>query len=104
MISMWETVSAASSVGDVTGHGNPLSPGPGSNNVLIGGRRAWRGLIDTHVCPLVDGLKPHVGGVVLEGSKSVFINNYPAIRIGDKITESGLTNFIVSGNTSVIIR
>lgn len=34
----------AARVGDPTAHGNPLGPGPGSLDVLIGGRPAWRGL------------------------------------------------------------
>ena len=34
----------AARVGDMTSHGTPLSPGPGSLNVLIGSRPAWRGL------------------------------------------------------------
>jgi uncharacterized Zn-binding protein involved in type VI secretion len=29
---------------DMTAHGSPLEPGPGSTNVLIGGMPAWRGM------------------------------------------------------------
>lgn len=29
---------------DMTAHGGPLAPGPGSTNVFIGGLPAWRGL------------------------------------------------------------
>ncbi|MDB6077162.1 MAG: motif protein [Akkermansiaceae bacterium] len=34
----------AARVTDSTAHGTPLSPGPGSLNVLIGGLPAWRGI------------------------------------------------------------
>ena len=54
----------AARVGDPTSHGKPLSPGPGCPTVMIGGQPAWRVGSDFHVCPLSDGPKPHVGGVV----------------------------------------
>ena len=93
----------AARVGDLTSHGTPLGPGPGSVNVLIGGMPAWRVTADTHVCPLSDGLKPHVGGVVVLGSSTVLINNLPAVRQGDMVTEVGMTNAIMSGCTTVLI-
>jgi uncharacterized Zn-binding protein involved in type VI secretion len=34
----------AARVNDLTSHGNPLNPGPGSLDVLIGYMRAWRGI------------------------------------------------------------
>lgn len=34
----------AARITDMTAHGSPLAPGPGSTNVLIGGLPAWRGL------------------------------------------------------------
>jgi uncharacterized Zn-binding protein involved in type VI secretion len=34
----------AARVSDMTAHGSPLAPGPGSANVLIGGLPAWRGM------------------------------------------------------------
>jgi len=63
----------AARVGDITSHGTPLGPGPGCLTVLIGSMPAWRAAIDTHACPLVDGVKPHVGGVVAVGSTTVLI-------------------------------
>ena len=93
----------AARVGDMTSHGTPLSPGPGSANVLIGGMPAWRATADFHACPLVSGLVPHVGGVVTVGSTSVIINNLPAVRQGDMIVESGPPNSIVMGCPTVMI-
>jgi uncharacterized Zn-binding protein involved in type VI secretion len=94
---------AAARVTDATSHGTPLSPGPGSSNVFIGGLPAWRAVVDMHTCPLVTVLVPHVGGVVAMGSTMVLINNLPAARQGDIIVESGPPNTIVMGCPTVII-
>ena len=93
----------AARAGDMTSHGTPLTPGPGSLNVLIGGLPAWRATSDFHTCPLVTGTVPHVGGVVAMGSMTVLINNLPAARQGDIVTESGPPNSIVMGCPTVII-
>jgi uncharacterized Zn-binding protein involved in type VI secretion len=94
---------AAARIGDMTSHGTPLGPGPGSPNVLIGSIPAWRATSDFHTCPLVTGTVPHSGGVVAMGSATVFINNLPAARQGDIITESGPPNTIAMGCVNVII-
>ena len=93
----------AARVGDMTSHGTPLSPGPGSANVFIGGMPAWRATADFHTCPLVSGTVPHVGGVVAVGSVTVLINNLPAVRQGDMVAESGPPNSIVMGCPTVMI-
>lgn len=93
----------ATRIGDMTAHGTPLAPGPGSTNVLIGGMPAWRATADFHNCPLVTGIVPHVGGVVAMGSITVLINNLPAARQGDIITEGGPPNSIVMGCPTVMI-
>ena len=93
----------AARVGDQTSHGTPLSPGPGSVNVLIGGKPAWRAAAETHTCPLVTALVPHVGGVVAMGSTTVLINNLPAARLGDQVVEVGPPNAIVLGEMTVLI-
>ena len=93
----------AARVGDTTSHGTPLSPGPGSANVLIAGMPAWRATADFHACPLVSGVVPHVGGVVAMGSTTVLINNLPAARQGDMIVEAGPPNSLVMGCPTVII-
>jgi uncharacterized Zn-binding protein involved in type VI secretion len=93
----------AARVGDMTSHGTPLGPGPGSPTVLIGGMPAWRATADMHTCPLVTGVVPHVGGVVAVGSVTVLINNLPAARQGDMIVESGPPNTITMGCSTVMI-
>lgn len=42
----------AARVFDLTAHGTVLKPGPGSMNVLIGGKPAWRGLSPAAVAEL----------------------------------------------------
>lgn len=93
----------AARVGDTTSHGTPLGPGPGCPTVLIGGMPAWRALADTHVCPLFDGPKPHVGGVVAVGSVTVRIGGMFAARQGDMVVEAGAPNSIVMGAPTVMI-
>lgn len=92
----------AARIGDLTSHGTPLAPGPGSVNVLIGGRPAWRATADFHACPLVNGVVPHVGGVVALGSVTVLINGLPAARQGDFVAEAP-PNTIVLGEPTVLI-
>jgi uncharacterized Zn-binding protein involved in type VI secretion len=94
----------AARTGDQTSHaGTPLGPGPGSVNVLIGGQPAWRAGSDVHACPLADGPKPHVGGLVAIGSTTVLINNFPAARQGDLVVEAGPPNAIAVGAPTVLI-
>ena len=93
----------AARVGDMTSHGTPLGPGPGSATVLIGGMPAWRALSDLHVCPLSDGPKPHVGGTVMAGSVTVLIGGLPATRQGDVIVETAPPNAILLGAPNVLI-
>jgi uncharacterized Zn-binding protein involved in type VI secretion len=92
----------AARVGDPTSHGTPLSPGPGSMTVLIGGRPAWRAVADFHACPLVNGLVPHVGGVVTPGSVTVLVGGLPAARQTDMLAEAP-PNAILVGEPTVLI-
>ncbi len=93
----------AARVGDATSHGKPLGPGTGSTNVAIGGRPAWRAVMDVHVCPLVTGTIPHAAGVVVAGSATVLINDAPAARVGDRLIEVGPPNTIMQGESTVLI-
>ena len=93
----------AARLGDITSHGTPLGPGPGCPTVLIAGQPAWRAGADTHVCPLFDGPKPHVGGVVGVGSATVMIGGFPAARQGDIVMEAGVPNAIAAGAPTVFM-
>lgn len=98
---------AAARVTDLTTHAStpltPFAPGMGSQNVYIGGLPAWRAGFDVHTCPMFNGPQPHVGGSVVKGSSSVFINNLPAVRQGDMIVEPGGPNNITGGLMTVQI-
>lgn len=93
----------AARLGDMTSHGTPLGPLGGSINVFIGGQPAWRAMVDAHTCPVVSGVVPHAGGVVMKASLTVYINNLPAARVGDQIVEVGPTNAIAQGCPTVHI-
>jgi len=71
--------------------------------VLIAGQPAWRVGSDFHVCPLSDGPKPHVGGVVAVGSMTVMIGGLPAARQGDMVVEVGPPDSIAMGAPTVMI-
>lgn len=59
---------------------------------------------DMHVCPMVTGVVPHVGGPVLPpGAPTVLIGNLPAARVGDQCTCVGPPDPIVMGSTTVLI-
>lgn len=59
---------------------------------------------DMHVCPMVTGVVPHVGGPILPaGSPTVLIGGLPAARVGDMCTCVGPPDTIVKGSTGVMI-
>jgi uncharacterized Zn-binding protein involved in type VI secretion len=98
----------AARVTDATTHGAPLSPGPGSANVLIGNLPAWRALIDQHACPAVSVSGADGVGMVMMGSPTVLINNMMACRLGDIVVEvpglaMGPANPIIMGEMTVMI-
>jgi len=98
----------AARVTDLTTHGAPLSPGPGSSDVLIGYLPAWRTMIDQHACPLVSVSGADGVGSVMIGSLTVMIDYQMACRIGDIVIEKpglamGPMNPIVMGEMTVII-
>jgi len=93
----------AARVGDFTSHGTQLPPGSGALTVRIGGQPAWRAGLDIHICPLVTGIVPHVGGAVAVGSTTVRIEGAFAARQGDQIVEAGPPNAIALGCPTVMI-
>jgi uncharacterized Zn-binding protein involved in type VI secretion len=59
---------------------------------------------DMHVCPMVTGTVPHVGGPVLPpGAPTVFIGGMPAATIGDMCVCAGPPDSIVAGSGTVFI-
>ena len=60
---------------------------------------------DMHVCPMVTGLVPHVGGPILPpGCPTVLIGGLPAARVGDMCTCVGPPDVIILGSTKVLIK
>jgi uncharacterized Zn-binding protein involved in type VI secretion len=61
-------------------------------------------ITDMHVCPMVTGIIPHVGGPVLPpGAPTVLIMNLPAARVGDMCTCVGPPDTIAMGTPTVLI-
>lgn len=58
---------------------------------------------DHHVCPMVTGTVPHVGGPVTIGCNTVLIGGMPAARVGDICTCTGPPDTIAAGSSSVLI-
>ena len=61
-------------------------------------------ITDMHVCPMVTGVVPHVGGLILPpGAVTVLIGSMPAARVGDMATCVGPPDSIVMGSATVLI-
>ena len=59
---------------------------------------------DMHVCPMVTGTVPHVGGPILPpGCPTVLIAGMPAARVGDMLVCSGPPDTIIAGSSTVMI-
>jgi uncharacterized Zn-binding protein involved in type VI secretion len=61
-------------------------------------------LTDNHVCPMVTGIVPHVGGPIIgPGAPTVLIGNMPAAVMGDMCTCVGPPDTIAKGSGTVLI-
>ena len=61
-------------------------------------------ITDMHICPMVNGTVPHVGGPVLPpGSATVLVGGLPAARVGDLCVCTGPPDSIVQGSSNVLI-
>jgi len=61
-------------------------------------------ITDNHVCPMVSGLVPHVGGPILPpGCPTVYINGLPAARVSDMAFCAGGPDVIAMGSFTVLI-
>lgn len=59
---------------------------------------------DMHICPMVTGTVPHVGGPILgPGAATVLIGGLPAAVVGDSATCTGPPDSIVAGSATVLI-
>jgi len=61
-------------------------------------------ITDMHICPMVTGTVPHVGGPILPpGEPTVLIAGMPAARVGDMATCTGPPDTIIKGSSTVMI-
>lgn len=61
-------------------------------------------LNDLHVCPMLEGSKPHVGGPIQPGANTtVLIGGLPAAVVGDMCTCAGAPDSIIMGSSTVLI-
>jgi uncharacterized Zn-binding protein involved in type VI secretion len=61
-------------------------------------------LTDMHICPLVIGTVPHVGGPILApGALTVLIGGMPAACLGDMCVCTGPPDSIIMGSATVFI-
>ena len=61
-------------------------------------------LTDSHICPMVDGVKPHGGGpIIVPCSKDVIIGYQNAARVTDPCTCVGPPDAMATGTQTVLI-
>ncbi len=72
----------------------PAMAGPGFPAARIG---------DNHLCPMITGVVPHVGGPIMMGQPNVLIGSMPAARVTDMVTCVGPPDTIVKGSATVLI-
>ena len=59
---------------------------------------------DTHVCPMVTGLVPHVGGPILPPcAVTVLTGSMPQARVGDPAMCAGPPDVIVMASMTVLV-
>ena len=59
---------------------------------------------DMHVCPMVTGVVPHVGGPIIKGEPTVLIGSMPAACVGDPVTCVGPPDTIALGSFKVMVK
>jgi len=82
---------------DLTMHGQMLTEGQGSPDVIINDEGAWRERISKHTCTA------HGEEIVLAGVQQIYINDVRAVRIHDYLKGSGPLDAIVTGSPDVFM-
>src|SRR5437870_13659295 len=91
----------AARVTDMTQHGGVIIP-PTAVFTMIEMLPAAR-LGDMHVCPMVNGVVPHVGGPIIMAAPTVFIEFRPAARVMDQLICVGPPDMIAKGAMKTFI-
>jgi uncharacterized Zn-binding protein involved in type VI secretion len=60
-------------------------------------------ITDMHVCPMVTGVVPHVGGPIALGCFTVFTQMLPQARISDMCVCVGPPDIIAKGSAGVLV-
>lgn len=60
-------------------------------------------ITDMHVCPMVTGIVPHVGGPIILGSPTVLTGMLPQARVTDMLTCVGPPDTIALGSFTVLV-
>ena len=60
-------------------------------------------LSDLHVCPLVTGTVPHVGGPIVSGLPTVLVGGLPAACLGDPAACVGPVDAVAGGSPTVLV-
>ena len=60
-------------------------------------------ITDMHVCPMVTGLVPHVGGPIILGEFTVFTGKMPQSRVTDMCVCVGPPDVIAKGSSGVFV-
>lgn len=85
---------------DLTAHGGTVVVG--CPTVLINNLPASR-IGDTHVCPMVTGIVPHVGGPFVLGSFTVIVGGVPQSRVTDMLICVGPPDVLANGSPNVMV-
>jgi uncharacterized Zn-binding protein involved in type VI secretion len=60
-------------------------------------------ITDNHICPMVTGVVPHVGGPIIMGQPNVLVGNLPQARVTDTCVCVGPPDMIVRGSMSICL-
>ena len=61
-------------------------------------------ITDMHVCPMVTGIIPHVGGPILSpAAPTVLIGKLPSAGMGSMLTCVGPPDSVVKGSATVLV-
>jgi uncharacterized Zn-binding protein involved in type VI secretion len=60
-------------------------------------------LTDMHVCPMVTGIVPHVGGPIIMGAPTVLTGMLPQARVTDPAVCVGPPDMIALGSFTVLV-
>jgi uncharacterized Zn-binding protein involved in type VI secretion len=60
-------------------------------------------ITDMHVCPMVTGVVPHVGGPISMGMPTVLTGSMPQARVTDLAVCVGPPDVIVKGSMTVLV-